>query len=358
MPTVKNIDSVQYFLNRFPMIDSGYEYSVNYHKDIDPTFKSLPTFMAEFFDCRVHSCPLLLTAEDHLITNHVWNLTHKSRNKPNKTHGLWKKWGDHIEIDLPSVAKQFNETYTYVWLPIDEDSAENPWHIWIDVISKFRLIEKRWSTNFAKYVFILSNPSKYFDRVAKEFFSELKYMVIPKDETWQFKHLIVPSLSNHNDGITTPHLAPWLRSMRNILKITPGIKKKIFISREDAKNRNIVNQNELLMALQGWETITLDNLSIEEQVRIFAEASHIVAPHGAGLTNLLWCEPKTKVYELTHRAFLGKKVYPTLSKQLGLEHQIILCDAIKLNEAKSKNKKIKDMVDLKIDITELIKILN
>lgn len=226
MPTVKNIDSVQYFLNRFPMIDSGYEYSVNYHKDIDPTFKSLPTFMAEFFDCRVHSCPLLLTAEDHLITNHVWNLTHKSRNKPNKTHGLWKKWGDHIEIDLPSVAKQFNETYTYVWLPIDEDSAENPWHIWIDVISKFRLIEKRWSTNFAKYVFILSNPSKYFDRVAKEFFSELKYMVIPKDETWQFKHLIVPSLSNHNDGITTPHLAPWLRSMRNILKITPGIKRK------------------------------------------------------------------------------------------------------------------------------------
>jgi len=358
MPTVKNIDSVQYFLNRFPTIDSGYEYSVNYHKDIDTNFKSLPTFMAEFFDCQTHSCPLLLTNENHLITNHVWNLTHKSRNKPNKTHGLWKKWGDYIEINLPPAARQFNETYTYVWLPIDEDSAENPWHIWIDVISKFRLIEKRWSTNFAKYVFILSNPSKYFDRVAKEFFSELKYMIMPKDETWQFKHLIVPSLSNHNDGITTPHLAPWLRSMRNILKITPGIKKKIFISRADAKNRNIVNQNELLMALQGWETITLDNLSIKEQVRFFAEASHIVAPHGAGLTNLLWCEPKTKVYELTHQAFLGKKVYPTLSKHLGLEHQIILCDAIKLNEKKSKNKKIKDMVDLKIDITELIKILN
>jgi len=288
----------------------------------------------------------------------VWNLTHKSRNKPNKTHGLWKKWGEHIEIDLPPVTRQFNETYTYVWLPIDDDSAENPWHIWIDVISKFRLIEKRWSTNFAKYVFVLSNPSKYFDKVAKEFFSELKYMVMPRHETWQFKHIIVPSLSNHNDGITTPHLAPWLRSMRNILKIIPETKKKIFISREDAKNRNIVNQNELLMALQGWETVTLDNLSIKEQVKIFAEATHIVAPHGAGLINLLWCDPKTKVYELTHQDFLEKKVYPTLSKQLELEHQIILCNTIKLKEEKSKNKKIKDMVDLKIDITELIKVLN
>ena len=267
----------------------------------------------------------------------MWNLTHKSRNKPNKTHGLWKKWGEHIEIDLPPVTRQFNETYTYVWLPIDDDSAENPWHIWIDVISKFRLIEKRWSTNFAKYVFILSNPSKYFDKVVKEFFSELKYMVMPRHETWQFNHIIVPSLSNHNDGITTPHLAPWLRSMRNIIKIIPETKKKIFISRENAKNRNIVNQNELLMALQGWKTITLENLSIKEQVKTFAEATHIVAPHGAGLINLLWCDPKTKVYELTHRDFLEKKVYPTLSKQLELEHQIILCNTIKLKEEKSKN---------------------
>ena len=358
MPTVKNIDSIKYFLDRFSMIDSGYEYTVNYHKDVDPNFKSLPTFMAEFFNCKTHSCPLLITNEDHLITNHVWNLTHKSRNKPNKTHGLWKKWGEHIEIDLPPVTRQFNETYTYVWLPIDDDSAENPWHIWIDVISKFRLIEKRWSTNFAKYVFILSNPSKYFDKVVKEFFSELKYMVMPRHETWQFNHIIVPSLSNHNDGITTPHLAPWLRSMRNIIKIIPETKKKIFISRENAKNRNIVNQNELLMALQGWKTITLENLSIKEQVKTFAEATHIVAPHGAGLINLLWCDTKTKVYELTHRDFLEKKVYPTLSKQLELEHQIILCNTIKLKEEKSKNKKIKDMVDLKIDITELIKALN
>jgi hypothetical protein len=358
MPTVKNIDSIKYFLDRFSMIDSGYEYTVNYHKDVDPNFKSLPTFMAEFFNCKTHSCPLLITNEDHLITNHVWNLTHKSRNKPNKTHGLWKKWGEHIEIDLPPVTRQFNETYTYVWLPIDDDSAENPWHIWIDVISKFRLIEKRWSTNFAKYVFILSNPSKYFDKVVKEFFSELKYMVMPRHETWQFNHIIVPSLSNHNDGITTPHLAPWLRSMRNIIKIIPETKKKIFISRENAKNRNIVNQNELLMALQGWKTITLENLSIKEQVKTFAEATHIVAPHGAGLINLLWCDPKTKVYELTHRDFLEKKVYPTLSKHLGLEHQIVLCDTVKIKEAKSKNKKIKDMVDLKIDIAELIEILN
>ena len=49
---------------------------------------------------------------------------------------------------MPPITEQFNGTWQYVWLPIDEYSAENPWHIWIDIVSKFRLIEKRWSTNF------------------------------------------------------------------------------------------------------------------------------------------------------------------------------------------------------------------
>ena len=358
MPTVKNINSLKYFLNRFPTIDSGYEYSVNYHESVDPNFKSLPTFMAEFFDCRTHSCPLLLTNEDHLITNYVWNLTHKSRNKPSKTHNLWKEWGDHVEIDLPPVSRQFNETYTYVWLPIDEDSANNPWHIWMDVISKLRLIEKRWSTNFAKYVFILSNPSNYFDKVAKEFFSEMKYMVMPKDETWQFKHLIVPSLSNHRDGVTTPHLAPWLRAMKNILKVGSERKRKIFISREDAKTRKLVNAEKLLIALKGWETVTLENLSIKEQVRCFSEASHVVSTHGAGLTNLLWCEPGTKVIEIQDPNMIKKKVYPVLSYQLGLNHELYLARTVPIKVQGEKPKGVKrfnDLINFEVDVADLIR---
>ena len=148
MPTVKHIDSIQYFLNRFPTIDNGFHYTVDYHKKVQKNFTSLPTFVAEFFDCRVHSCPLLITNDNHMITDHVWGLTHKRKHKPQKTHGLWKEWRDTINIELPVVSKSFNETYKYVWIPIDEESANNPWHVWIDIVSKFRLIEKRWSSNF------------------------------------------------------------------------------------------------------------------------------------------------------------------------------------------------------------------
>jgi len=358
MPTVKNIDKIQYFLNRFPTIDSGFDYHVNYHNNAKSEFKSLPTFMAEFFDCKVNSCPLLVTNEDHLITQHVWNLTHKRKHKPKRTHDLWDSWGDTIDIRLPQVTQRFNERYTYVWLPIDEESANNPWHIWIDMISKFRLIEKRWSTLFTKYCFVLSNPSRYFDKIQKEFFPDLKYMVLPKNETWQFAHLIVPSLSNHDDGVITPALGPWMRVLKNVLDVGAPKGRKIYVSRKKALTRRLVNAEKMLMALKGWETVVLEELSIKEQVQCFAEASHVVSPHGAGLTNLIWCEPGTKVIEIQDPKMLHKKVYPVLSKTLDLDHDLYLAKTVPIPNVGPKPKGVKrfnDLIDFEVDVADLIR---
>ena len=361
MPTVKNIDSLKYFVNRFPTIDPGFDYTVPYHKDAKSNFTSLPTFVAEFFDCKVHSCPLLITNENHMITKHVWNLTHSRKHKPAKTHGLWQKWDDVMEVRLPPVTQHFNETYTYVWLPIDEESAGNPWHIWIDVVSKFRLIEKRWSTLFSKYCFVLSNPSKYFDKIAKEFFKDLNYMVVPKNETWQFKHLIVPSLSNNDDGVITPSLAPWMRVLKNLLDVKSQTGKKIYVTRDKAKTRRLLNAEQLLVALKGWQTVCLEEMTIKEQVECFSEATHIVAPHGAGLVNLIWCEPKTKIIEIQDGNMLHKKVYPVLSHHLKLDHKLYIGNTVSIPIGDKKPKGIKrknDAIDFKVDVADLIRHLD
>ena len=84
--SVKNISSLRYFLDRWETVDHEYNYTVPYHENIDSHFVSLPTFVAEFYDCKVHTCPLLVTREKKLITDHVWKLTHKSRHKPYKSH--------------------------------------------------------------------------------------------------------------------------------------------------------------------------------------------------------------------------------------------------------------------------------
>ena len=108
----------------------------------------MPTFVADYSNCSVNSLPVLVTEDRKLVTNHVWPLISRYRNKPHKVRNMFQEWGESININMPPIKQQFHGTWTYVWLPIDEYSAENPWHIWCDVISKFRLIEKRWSTNF------------------------------------------------------------------------------------------------------------------------------------------------------------------------------------------------------------------
>ena len=108
---MKNIDSIRYFLDKWETVDTSYDYTVPYHKDVKSNFTSLPTFVAEFYDCKVHSCPLLVTYQQKLITNYIWGLTHNSKHKPHKSHKLWKKWGDEIQADLPPVTEHFHKKY-------------------------------------------------------------------------------------------------------------------------------------------------------------------------------------------------------------------------------------------------------
>jgi len=364
MQTVKNITSIKYFLDRFEKVDHEYSFDMKYHKKAPKThFHSLPTFVAEFRNCSVNTLPCLITKDRHLITDNVWPLLHKYKHKPQKTHGLWNEWTEPtLEITMPPITKQLEGTGRFVWLPVDKESANNPWHIWIDVISKFRLIEKRGILNFSKFIYVLSNPSAYFDRVAKEMFPDLKYYVMPAGETWRFEHLIVPSMSNHNDGVTTPHLPLWLNHFKGLFGFK-GLEphRKIIVLRPGAKTRKLVNSAELILALKGWETVALENMTIKEQFKTFAEATHILAAHGAGLVNLLWCKTDTKVIEIQDSNMLHKKVYPLLSHHLGLKHELYLAKTIPIEYQNKKPKGVKrinDLINFEVNIPDLIRHLD
>ena len=354
---VKNITSIQYFTERFKTIDPPFTYHVNYHPDApEKDFESMPTFVGYFKNCLAHSLPFVITEDKHLITNHVWPLLDKVRNKPQKTHSLWNSWGDAVDINTPAVTKSFSEESTYVWLPIDEHSAENPWHIWIDVISKFRLLSKQYDKPLKDYVFVLSNESGYFNRVVKELLPEIKYYVMPKNSTWRFKELIVPSMSNHHDGIIVPPLTEWLRETFGMGVSNPH--RKIFVSRQDALTRKLTNAGEVFVALKGWEIVTLSSMSIRDQIRTFASASDIITTHGAGLTNLLWCQKGTKIFEIGLPEQISKKVYPILSHCLELKHKLLLGKKISLSSAKIKPagvKRLNDYADIEMDVKILLR---
>jgi len=45
------------------------------------------------------------------------------------------------------------------------------------------------------------------------------------------------------------------------------------------------------------EWILATGLSVKEQIAIFKEATIIVAPHGAGMTNMVWTRPGTSIVQ-------------------------------------------------------------
>jgi hypothetical protein len=75
---------------------------------------------------------------------------------------------------------------------------------------------------------------------------------------------------------------------------------RIYISRRQAPGgRRILNEDALrrMMETRGFTTYLLESLDIAQQIELFYDATCVVAPHGAGLTNLLFAE-SAEVIEL------------------------------------------------------------
>jgi capsular polysaccharide biosynthesis protein len=61
-----------------------------------------------------------------------------------------------------------------------------------------------------------------------------------------------------------------------------------------------VNEDSLLPLLDKYDfaVVHTENLSVREQIETFANAKAVVALHGAGLVNCLFCPPSTPVLEI------------------------------------------------------------
>lgn len=74
----------------------------------------------------------------------------------------------------------------------------------------------------------------------------------------------------------------------------------LYISRDKAKRRKITNEDDVfeLLASKGFEKVSLENMSLKNQVKLFQEARLVIGCHGAGLTNIMFMQKKQTVIEL------------------------------------------------------------
>ena len=69
----------------------------------------------------------------------------------------------------------------------------------------------------------------------------------------------------------------------------------------------------------GFTPIWLEDHNIATQIALFSGAEFIVAPHGAGLTNLIWCNSSAKVLEIFSPNYVNVCFW-AIANQVGMEY--------------------------------------
>lgn len=157
---------------------------------------------------------------------------------------------------------------------------------------------------------------------------------------------------------------PWLVNLiRNMFlkkeftNAYSGKCEKIFVSRNKARIRKILNENKLWVILEkyGFKYFTLENMSIREQAKLFNRAKMVIGAHGAALANTVFCNPGTKVLEIRaiDHAFLHYRLYEQLSSINRLDHFTLLCNSFKSKDSKNASEN-----DISLEEHNLEEIIN
>jgi hypothetical protein len=170
------------------------------------------------------------------------------------------------------------------------------------------------------------------------------------------KRLVIPSF-RRQDRVSS-QACLWLRqrmlsNLSDITNETLFLSPKVFISRSKALFRRIVNEDEVVEALAplGFLPYTLEKMSFSDQVRLFSQAEVIVAPHGAGLTNMIFSRNPIIIELFGPRNMHNNVDFFALSESLGFRYGFLRCAAPPLDRRLEDSNMI-------VNISELLKVIN
>lgn len=229
----------------------------------------------------------------------------------------------------------------------------HPWmgyyHWIIDVAPKIALLQERFGKSLGKWKIC-------YPRTGEAYESEtLALLGVPESSIIDTKHLKMVSSRN----VAFVMLPGWYRiqSAAELLraKLTshsgPSHGERIYVAR--AGRRRCVNEQDCFEMLRKRGFVFLEDRprSVAEQMGIFKNAKVIVSPHGAALTNLLWCEGPAKIIEFFGAAY-HPPYYENLSEFRSLEYYSLRVG----NESRDHWSSMDE--DIEVDIERLADILD
>ncbi|MEN1967123.1 glycosyltransferase family 61 protein [Lentibacillus sp. N15] len=234
-------------------------------------------------------------------------------------HLYWRYFKKAAVHKIPAASTYHGTLGVLAWA-----GHSNYWHWLHDTLGRYHLLRL---SGFKIDKYVLPPLTMPFQR------ETVKLLSIPEDKILQLTpgmhlkadNLILPSVP-FNAGTCVKWTVEFLRDSLlpwKSQKSTPGF-ERIYISRKDASWRKVTNETNLMKLLtrKGFKQVTLSSLTVQEQIDIFSSAKIIISPNGAGLANIMFCRPGTKIIQLftsTSDEFIK------IGQYVGLDYHFFKC---------------------------------
>lgn len=287
----------------------------------------------------------------------------------------WDKQGrivSDVSIGQPKLVQACVRDMEPTYLPgkvclLGNRSSVNYYHWMYDALPRLAVLESAGIELDTIDHFVLMPLSCRFQTESLEQLGigEDRLHTVDKSQYISADELYVPHFGSNSLGLAQARWNPeFLRRSFGPAVQPESSDRRLFISRGTTGKRGICNEPELMDALQplGFELVLCENLSLTEQSQLFAEASVVVGPHGAGLTNIVYCQPGTVVLELfnAHMA----PCFWTISELMKLRHAIYFCGHVddKTGLAGSKSPRTSEARQIRgnafeVDVADVVKSL-
>ena len=159
------------------------------------------------------------------------------------------------------------------------------------------------------------------------------------DEAFFFVPNSLANRTKHDTKKIIPNFRPSWGSVLDFLAYLDTRKERlitqpdraastIVISRDKAPLRRWHDENDFVASLPGARKLISEDLSLPGQFAAFHHADTVVAQHGAGLANVLFCRPGARVIEVTARSHARRAWdFAKLGIARGLEYHVVVIDA-------------------------------
>jgi hypothetical protein len=109
-----------------------------------------------------------------------------------------------------------------------------------------------------------------------------------------------PSIFHGNQFTRSRFATALAKEMLEPWRSVNGQKRRLYLSRRDAKFRRLTNEAEIVGLLQsrGFEIVTTEGMSLKDQAALFGSAGWLVSVHGAGLSNMIFMPEVANVIEI------------------------------------------------------------